>query len=394
MTYSKNMQGRAALRKILWTTLLCICINTFSLSASPQSPGPAPGRDTILELLITVDTLERSGKFEEAINACSDMLKTARDNEEVLQARAALYLKTKESDKAIADYSTLISLRPKAYGYWYNRALGHRQKRDFVEAINDLSRALSLNSRDDRVLNTRACTYLDMDDIPSATRDIDRAMKEFGPTSRTSVAKSILCFKLFDTKCLLSTSEQAMRADPIDGSAFNNHGYGLILKGDLDGAMKDLDQAERLAPSWSFPPNNKALVYILKQNWEQAAAQLEKAKSGSPLVAEIFLNQGLVDYGKGNLADALSSFNKTIELSPKLASGYLHRARVRFERQEYAQALADANMAFQLNPRSAESLGLRSIIVSKLGRNTEAEKDREQAEKIRTDHPYAEIRIK
>jgi tetratricopeptide (TPR) repeat protein len=391
MTYSKNMQGRAALRKILWPTLLCICINAFSLSVCPQS---TPGRATVREVLITVDTLERSAKFEEAINACSDILKTVPGNEEVLQARAALYLKTKESDKAIADYSTLILLRPRAYGYWYNRALGHRQKRDFTEAINDLSRALSLNSKDERVLTTRASTYLDMDDLPNATEDIDRAVKEFGQTSKTSVAKSILCFKLFDTKCLLSASEQAMRADPIDGSAFNNHGYGLILKGDLDGAMKDLDQAERLAPSWSFPPNNKALVYILKQSWEQAAEQLEKARSASPMVGEIFLNQGLMDYGKGNLADALASFNKTIELSPRLASGYLNRARVRLQRQEYAEALDDVNTAFKLNPRSAESLFLRSRIESKLGRNPEAEKDREQAEKIRAEHPYAEIRIK
>ena len=362
------------------------------LSVYPQFLGTPAKPETVQQFMTAAVALEKEGKLQEAIAAYSDLLRIAPENEQALEARAALYLRTNESDNAIADYSALIAKRPKAYAYWYNRSLGHRQKKNFVDAIDDLSRALALNSKDDRVLTTRANTFLDMDDIPRATVDIDLSFKEFGPTAKTNIAKSVLCSKTFETDCLISASEQAARMDPYSSAAFNNLGYGLILKGDLDTAMRALDKAEQLAPTWSFPPNNKALIYILKKRWKEAAEQIDKAKSKNPVVAELFNNQGLMEFGKGNLAEALRSFDRAIEMNPKLASSYLYRGRVRYAQQEYLRSLDDVNLAFTLNPRSAESLLLRAEIQIKLGKAEEAKIDREVAIRLRSTFPIAEIR--
>ncbi len=373
--------------------LVCILLFLFPFTAYPQENTKSAKPETIKKALSDADGLDRAGKSEDAINAYSDILKTSPENEDALEARGALYLRIKDSDKAVADFSLLILRRPKEYAYWFNRALCERQKRKYLEAISDINQALSLNSKDQRILTTRANIYLDMDDIPLATADVDRALKDFGPTARTSVAKSVLCFRAFDTDCLLSTSEQAIRADSTDGAAVNNHAYGLILKGDLDGAMKDLAQAERIDPYWSLPPNNKALIYILRKQWEKAAEELEKAKNRNPVMAEIFLNQGLLKFGRGNLVEALDAFDRAVALSPNLASAYLNRARVRFAQQEFVRALEDVNIAFKLNSRSAESVLLRSKIESKLGKNEDSEKDLGLAKSIRESYPFAEIKV-
>jgi tetratricopeptide (TPR) repeat protein len=61
--------------------------------------------------------------------------------------------------------------------------------------------------------------------------------------------------------------------------------------------------------------------------------------------------------------------------------GLALRAKARLERNEYALALEDVDRSLRIEPDSLESLGMRGVLLQRLGRNDDARKAYEQLEK-------------
>ena len=59
--------------------------------------------------------------------------------------RAFVLTQTKEYDKAIADYSKIIKLKPDDIQAYLGRSNVYEQKKDFVEGIPDCDKALKLD---------------------------------------------------------------------------------------------------------------------------------------------------------------------------------------------------------------------------------------------------------
>lgn len=382
------------LKKYIFTLALIIGILAFAqmLGFSQTQTGESRAK-AVAKLLSKAKSLEKHRKFENAIVAYSEVLKFSPANVEALQCRAYMYLRTKRYDQSITDYTELVSMYPKEFAFRFNRALVYQSKFDYALALVDIDYAIMLKPGVERLLVKRADINIGLDDLEAANRDVETIMKSNLATSESYATGSVICFKLFDTDCLISMSTKSISLDSHNPSGFNNRGYGLILRGQLDSAMKDLKNARRISPDWSFPINNIALIHILRKEWSKAAAEIEIAKTLEPMTGEIYLNQGLLDVGRNKLNDALQSFSKAIEINPKLASAYLQRARVYFQMKRYDLALEDVNAAVKYNKRSFQSLALRSQIYDVMGRRADAGTDRQAAEVAEKAWPYNELRI-
>ena len=102
------------------------------------------------------------------------------------------------------------------------------------------------------------------------------------------------------------------------------HGLGLVLnnKADLDGALKNFNEAIRLNPHEGY----------------------------------LFTNRGDARRDQGDLNGAEKDFNQAIRLEPEEGSAFRGRGRVRYEKGDMDGALRDLNEAIRLDPELAGRL--------------------------------------
>src|SRR6185312_7475112 len=91
---------------------------------------------------------QRAGEPDRAIadfNAALRMNPKTAENAEILITRAALHDARKERPAAIADYSSVIALKPTEIGAWVGRAYARRDEGDRIGAEADARRALQID---------------------------------------------------------------------------------------------------------------------------------------------------------------------------------------------------------------------------------------------------------
>ena len=85
-------------------------------------------------------------------------------------------------------------------------------------------------------------------------------------------------------------------------------------KGDLDRAIRDLDQAIQFNPSFALAYNNRGSVYARKGDSERAISDFNQAIYLDPKLADTYINRGLYFVGKGEKENAIADFEKFLEL--------------------------------------------------------------------------------
>jgi tetratricopeptide (TPR) repeat protein len=128
---------------------------------------------------LTRDQLPPSDSFErEQIAQLTETIRLAPKNAAARNKRAYLYICfTREYDKAIADLSEAIRLKPNDHHLYYWRANSFDHKKDFDRAIADYSEAIRLEPTDGTYYKMRALAYVHKGDRKKAQADWRAAAK-------------------------------------------------------------------------------------------------------------------------------------------------------------------------------------------------------------------------
>ncbi len=167
----------------------------FSRSNNPE-PGwcIAPLSGSMLPVSMSVDVVDErrntmkandifegakrlfvEGKFRESAGAFTKAAAAGYDQKISYLSRGAAYLKLKEAENAIDDFSTAIALdkrNPRAY---YYRGMAYAKKKDYGRAAEDFSKVLELKPDDGAAMFARGASYLEMGKIDEAGEDIRNA---------------------------------------------------------------------------------------------------------------------------------------------------------------------------------------------------------------------------
>jgi tetratricopeptide (TPR) repeat protein len=115
------------------------------------------------------------GKLRDSIESFTKAVDAGYDPEISYLSRGAAYLKLRDTEKAIADFSNVISLDKQSARAYYYRGMAHAQKKDFTKAVEDFTRAVELKPGDGTALFARGASYLEMGKIDEAAEDIKHA---------------------------------------------------------------------------------------------------------------------------------------------------------------------------------------------------------------------------
>jgi len=177
-------------------------------------------------------------------------------------------------DRAIADYSKAIQIRPDYDIAYYNRGNAHRGKGDFDRAIADYSEAIQIKPDHDLAYYNRGLAY-------DANGDFDRAIADF---------------------------DKAIEIDPDDHRVYNNRGIAYKSLGEYERAITDYDRAIEIKPDHASAFFNRGVAH-----WSIAWGQ----DDGSDFVTQIGL--------------AYDDVVAAIEFDPEFGSAYCLRGQIDLE---------------------------------------------------------------
>jgi tetratricopeptide (TPR) repeat protein len=314
-----------------------------------------------LSLFVLGMTRLAAGEWEEAIARFSDALgqttaPSARLNPSVVYFhRGSAYLRTGDTERALADFTHAIQLQPTLAEAYANRVPIHVATGDYSQALADTTQAIHLQPDLAVAYNNRGLIYLH-------THDYDRAIADFSATLQRLVeakdaspavrpdGRQLGTFDLGRDVPLVTFFFTALSKDIV----YINRGTAYLLKDDLDRALADFTHAITRRPDRAVVYFNRAAVYFRKHDYDRALADLNKTIKLQPDFALAYTKRGVVYYHKGDTERALADISHAITLLPH-ADFYIIRAEVYAERDDHDRAIADWSQAITLQPDSSEA---------------------------------------
>ncbi|TIV92118.1 MAG: tetratricopeptide repeat protein, partial [Mesorhizobium sp.] len=90
-----------------------------------------------------------------------------------------------------------------------------------------------------------------------------------------------------------------------------------LQKGDLDGALADVNRALEIDPSYSPGYYGRALILVKMHEPEKAIADFSRAIEMEPDDAPLYFGRGSARYYLGDYDRAIADFDRALELDPK-----------------------------------------------------------------------------
>lgn len=257
---------------------------------------------------------------DERIAACTMVIEAGTGPKEGLawayRIRGSEYLKNRDFDRAVADYSQVVQLYPQDRNAYICRGEANRYKRDFDQAIADYTQAIDIDPNDGLAYVNRAVAYSQKDDFGHAFVDYARAIE----------------------------------LNPRDERAYLNRGISYKSSGDIDSAIADFDQAIEISSTFRTHRNaylQRGGAYAAKGEFDRAIADYDEGIQLDPKDARAYRMRGLVNLQAGSLQKSLADFDQSQELDPKDLYTALWReivARRSAKPSHLAEAMAKLDM--------------------------------------------------
>ncbi|MEA3493184.1 MAG: tetratricopeptide repeat protein [Candidatus Margulisiibacteriota bacterium] len=171
-------------------------------------------------------------------------------------------------------------LFPGFYESFMNRGNVYKQRKEYLKALEDYNKALSMEPDSSKVLGNRGSLYHEMEEHHLAVIDLRRAVK----------------------------------IDPAKHKAFNNLGNSLGQVGKLKEALQAYSSAISVGPERAIYYHNRGNTYLHMGRDHKAIADFSKALDLDPKLKETYFKRGEAYFKLGKYSKALSDTRKAQQL--------------------------------------------------------------------------------
>ncbi len=263
-------------------------VRQFALKDLEKAKGHDPKLPDVYLLEAKLQILP-GGDEKAAMTAIDEAVKLLKAADEVQQLAKALVLRaamTEDLDKKLADFDAAVKADSDNHEAWQGRALVYLEKGDSEKAIADLTRLVE--------------------------KDADN------PAAIAALAEALTNLKKYDEA--LKYCEKVIELAPKSTLGYNLRARIQIMKDDLKGAIKDLDEA-------------------LKIDANDLAALLMRSR---------------LHAAEGNDAQAKADVEKALQLRPDLPQAILLRSMLAAQKDKFGEAIADIQLLLQTDPTNTE----------------------------------------
>ena len=260
----------------------------------------APGQTTNSALLNEAAKENAQSNFLKAIRLYDRVIEQNTDSAKYYFYRGQDYAMIKESKSALQDYSKAISLNPAFFDTYDSRAILYYSIYEPEKSINDYNQAL---------------VYC----------DTSRDLRVFLHNNRGN-AKALR----HDLKGAYADYLEALKLDAQGLGTLQNIGEALNQMDRTQEAAMYLAQLTNLSPDNINGRNELGYSYLKLNRFEEAIQQFDIVLKLDPRQALTLNNRGLAKYNLQDYVNAMDDVNQAITLSPQNAYSYRNRALIYF----------------------------------------------------------------
>lgn len=252
---------------------------------------------------------------------------------------------------------------------YLERAASHRHEGNQPAALEDLDAAIRLLPEGpDRVAAhaNRARVYRAMENWEAATADLAYVLKEAPKAGFAYADRAFLLLMQGDYEGSLLDLDRAIALLP-DGDeramAYANRGAAKQEMGDLSGALADFERAIASAPEFKPPYEQRDTVARLLAD---ATPPTEAAADPAGPAAELYQHARECEQ-QDNLIDALASYTRILELRPRDPVIFFLRGITHSKLHMGQEALDDLDWAISLRARFPAAITERGLTLAHMG---------------------------
>lgn len=158
-----------------------------------------------------------------------------------------------------------------------------------------------------------------------------------------------------DLDATIESYRLATQIKPDFHEAFNNLGSSLQRKGDLNAAIENFRQAIRIKPTFSEAHYNLGHALQEKGDLKAAVESYQQLISIEPDNADAFNALGAVLHLRGDLTAAINSYKQALTISPELAEAYNNMGNSQLALGDVDAAIESCNRSIRLKPDYANA---------------------------------------
>ena len=256
------------------------------------------------------------------------------------------------------------------------------------EALELLSRAVSVNPGDAEAHNNRGNALADLGRPEAALESCERAIALRPDFAEAHNNRGVALAEIGRPEAALESYDKAIALEPDFAEAHNNRGNALADLGCPEAALECYERAIALRPDYAEAWNNRGSALRSLGRPEAALASYERAIALRPEYAKACNNHGSTLWDLGRPEAALKSYERAIALRPDFAEAYYNRGNALADLGHTGAALESYEQAIALKADYAEAWNNRGVALASLKRHEAALESYERAIALRP--AYAE----
>ena len=147
-------------------------------------------------------------------------------------------------------------------------------------------------------------------------------------------------------------SSQGSQAGPAD---LHRHALELFSKGDVNGAVRDLEECVRLDPASAEAWNDLGVIFRKQGDPVRAVASFEQAVSARPSYSTAIYNLALAYEARNELGRATVRLQQVVSLAPAMPQGHGVLGRVLLKQGKPREASGESAKSARSGSRPARS---------------------------------------
>ncbi|MCA9240232.1 MAG: tetratricopeptide repeat protein [Planctomycetales bacterium] len=185
--------------------------------------------------------------------------------------------------------------------------------------------------------------------------------------------------------------------DPDNHRAFFGRANARAFLGDLDGAIRDAQQAQRLFADSIAAYCLEADLWLVKGQWDKVIATASEAISRGegltdelrPMLADAYYKRGFGEHMKGDLAAAEQDYSQSLRLEPDSVMALCRRGIVRRSSGRLDEAIRDFTDALKIESKYGPARCDRGLAYQLKGDFAAAEQDFRKTIATFPDHVFS-----
>jgi lipoprotein NlpI len=175
-----------------------------------------------------------------------------------------------------------------------------------------------------------------------------------------------------------------------DALTFHQRALDEVKRGDLDGALRDLDEAIRLNPYAAEAYYTRGTIYARAKSYDRAMEDYDKAISLNPFLADAFHQRALLYQGRGDYRQAIKDFDVVLGLEPNNPGALRDRGDAFRAIGDYDRAVDDYQSAMGIDRATIDPYSMANLLFFQ-GRFSQSAQTMQQVVQAKPDDQHAAL---